>query len=100
MKALKWFVIEADVDGSWMDFKACDFIYEAEQRAWKIWDYAYSTNDRKHRRIEIARLWAVQDEGSRMWFPMLETDKAFDRENMEGYWIGSYNPVFTLGPKG
>ena len=33
MKALKWFVIETDVDGSWMDFTYCYTMGDAVQKA-------------------------------------------------------------------
>ena len=98
MKELKWFVIEADVDGSWMDYTYCYTMGDAVQKALRVWRYGYSPKDRKHRRIEVALLWAVYDEGEENWFPMLEDDEGFDRESMEGHWIGAYNPVLTIGP--
>ena len=33
MKALRWFVIETDVDGSWMDFTDCYTMGDAGQKA-------------------------------------------------------------------
>ena len=99
MKALKWFVIEADVDGSWMDYTYCYTMSDAVQKALLVWRYGYSPKDRKHRRIEVALLWAVYDEGEENWFPMMETDEGFDRDLMEGNWIGSYTPSFTFGPE-
>ena len=98
MKGLKWFVIEADVDGSWMDFTACETWKEASEIAKHFWEYACSPKDRKHRRIEVADLWAVYDEDEERWFPMMETDEGFDRDLMEDNWIGSYTPSFTFGP--
>ena len=99
MKALKWFVIETDTDGSWMDYTYCYTMSDAVQKALLVWRYGYSPKDRKHRRIEVALLWAVYDEGEENWFPMMETDEGFDRDLMEGKWIGSYTPSFTFGPE-
>lgn len=98
MKALKWFVIEEDVDGSWMDYTYCYTMGDAVQKALHVWRCGYSLKDRKQRRIEVALLWAVYDEGEENWFPMMETDEGFDRDLMEGHWIGAYNPVLTIGP--
>ena len=98
MKALRWFVIETDVDGSWMDFTDCYTMGVAVQKALRVWRYGYSLKDRKHRRIEVAELWAVYDEDEEKWFPVMETDEGFDRDLMEGNWIGSYTPSFTFGP--
>ena len=98
MKALKWFVIETDVDGSWMDFTYCYTMGDAVQKALRVWRCGYSLKDRKHRRIEVADLWAVYDEDEERWIPMLDFDEGFDRESMEGHWIGAYNPVLTFGP--
>lgn len=99
MKALKWFVIEADTEWNWMHFTAYETWKEASQTANHFWEYVrHSPLDRKHRRIEVALLWAVYDEGEENWFPMMEIDEGFDRESMEGHWIGAYNPVLTIGP--
>ena len=99
MKALKWFVIESDVDGSWMDFTYCYTMGDAVQKALRVWRCGYSLKDRKHRMIQVAELWAVYDEDEERWFPMMETDEGFDRKSMEGYWIGAYNSVLTIGPE-
>ena len=48
----------------------------------RIWEYTYSLKDRKHRRIEVAELWAVYDEDEERWFPIMETDEGFDRDLM------------------
>lgn len=98
MKALKWFVIETDVDGSWMHYTYCYTMSDAVKKALLVWRCGYSLKDRKHRRIEVAELWAVYDESEKRWFPMMETDEGFDRDLMEGKWIGSYTPSFTFGP--
>ena len=63
MKALKWFVIETDTDGSRMDYTYCYTMSDAVQKALLVWRCGYSPKDRKHRRIEVALLWAVYDEG-------------------------------------
>ena len=99
MKALKWFVIETETNWSRQYYTDWNSMEDARNAAERICEYAYSPADRKHRRIEIALLWATQDKGSIMWFPMLETDEAFDRDLMEGNWIGSYTPSFTFGPE-
>ena len=71
---------------------------ERRKDALRIWEYTYSLKDRKHRRIEVAELWAVYDGDEERWFPIMETDEGFDRDLMEGNWIGSYTPSFTFGP--
>ena len=98
MKALKWFVIETETNWSRQYYTDWDSMADARNAAERIWKYAYSLKDRKHRRIEVAELWAVYDEGEENWFPMMETDEGFDRDLMEGNWIGSYTPSFTFGP--
>ena len=99
MKELKWFVIETDTDGSWMDYTYCYTMSDAVQKSLLVWRLGYSPKDRKHRRIEVALLWAVYDEGEENWFPMMETDEGFDRDLMEGKWIGSYTHSFKFGPE-
>ena len=99
MKALKWFVIETDTDGSRMGYTYCYTMDDAVQKALHVWRLGCSPKDRKHRRIEVAELWAVYDECEENWFPMMETDEGFDRDLMEGNWIGSYTPSFTFGPE-
>ena len=98
MKELKWFVIETDTDGSWMDYTYCYTMSDAVQKALHVWRLGCSPKDRTHRRIEVALLCAAYDEGEENWFPMMETDEGFDRDLMEGNWIGSYTPSFTFGP--
>lgn len=98
MKALKWFVIETETNWSRQYYTACGSLYESGNAARRIWENCYSPIDRKHRRIEVALLAAVWDEDKGKWIPMLEDDEGFDREFMEGYWIGAYNPVLTIGP--
>lgn len=98
MKALKWFVIETETNWSRQYYTDWDSMEDARNAAERIWEYAYSRKDRKHRRIEVALLAAVWDEDKGKWIPMLEDDEGFDREFMEGYWIGAYNPVLTIGP--
>lgn len=99
MKALKWFVIESDTEWNWMHFTAYETWKEASQAANHFWEYVrHSPLDRKHRRIEVAELWAVWDEDDKKWNPMYEVDEGFDRDLMEGKWIGSYTPSFTIGP--
>ena len=93
----KWFVIETDVDGSWMDCTDCYTMGDAVQKALRIWEYAYSLKDRKHRRIEVALLWAVYDEDEEKWFPIFDLDEEYAPETMEGEYAGAYTPVLNLG---
>lgn len=99
MKALRWFVIETETNWLRQYCTACESMEDARYAAGRIWEYAYSSRDRKHRRIEVAELWAVYDEDEEKWFPIMETDEGFDRDLMEGNWIGSYTPSFTFGPE-
>ena len=98
MNELKWFVIETETNWSIQYLTACESMDDAKYTAGRIWEYAYSPKDRKHSIIEVAELWAVWDEDDKKWNPMYETDEGFDRESMEGHWIGAYNPVLTIGP--
>lgn len=98
MKALKWFVIETETNWSRQYYTDWDSMEDARNAAEHIWKYAYSRKDRKHRRIEVAELWAMRNEYMEKWLPMMEIDEGFDRESMEGHWIGAYNPVLTIGP--
>lgn len=98
MNELKWFVIETETNWSRQYYTDWDSMEDARNAAERIWEYAYSRKDRKHRRIEVAELWAFRNEYMEKWLPMTEIDEGFDRESMEGYWIGAYNPVLTIGP--
>lgn len=93
----KWFVIETDVDGSWMDFTYCYTMGDAVQKALHVWRCGYSLKDRKHRRIEVAELWAVYDEDDEEWVPIFDLDEEYDPETMEGEYAGAYTPVLNLG---
>lgn len=93
----KWFVIETDTDGSWMDCTDCYTMGDAVQKALRIWEYTYSLKDRKHRRIEVALLWAVYDEDEGKWIPIFDLDEEYDPETMEGEYAGAYTPVLNLG---
>ena len=93
----KWFVIETDTDGSWMDCTDCYTMGDAVQKALRIWEYTYSLKDRKHRRIEVALLWAVYDVDEGNWIPIFDWDEEYDPATMEGEYAGAYTPVLNLG---
>lgn len=94
----KWFVIEADVEWNWMHFTAYETWKEASQTANYFWEYVrHSPLDRKHRRIEVALLWAVYDEDEEKWFPIFDLDEEYAPETMEGEYAGAYTPVLNLG---